>query len=236
MTITPSEGKPVRRTVAFGAAVVGAGLGAMVLAMGVPRLIAGLHAAQAGDVLWAVESGTPVDADSLAAAIEALEAADRLEPAAERRVATAFLLTRLAEATEPGPEREALYVRAAATTEAAVAIGPVQPHGWAMLAVLRERAGNPAGAADALRVSMLSGAIEPAIMLWRLNTGLRLLPYMDDDTVALLRRQVRLTWVLSPDRVAALPAEGVAGTLIRRALDDLSEEEIADYLRRHGRR
>jgi len=215
--------------------VTGAALGALLLTMGIPRLVAGFHALSARDVVWAVESGGTVDAQALSDAVDALSAADRWDPSAERRAEMAFLMARLAEANPAGPEREALYARATATVEAAVAAGPVQPHAWTMLAVLRERAGNPAGAAEALRLSMLSGAVAPSMMVWRLETGLRLLPYMDEDTVSLLRRQVRLAWVLMPDRLAQVKAEGAAGALVRGALDELSEDDVADYLRLHGR-
>jgi len=216
-------------------AVVGCLVGVALLVLGIPRMIAGFQAITSSDVQWALESGRPVAPERIAAAVAALSDASGWEPSAERDGLRGFLLIRQAEATPPGPEREQLYADALAAMERGVAFGPVQPHAWVSLAVLRERAGNVQGAVAALRMSMLSGAFEPRLMLWRLRVGVRLRAAIDEETLSLLRRQIRLAWVYASDDVMKLGAESQGGDLIRQSLEELSEEEVSNYLQRARR-
>ena len=53
----------------------------------------------------------------------------------------------------------------------------------------------------ALKMSILTGRVEPTLMLARLELGLRYLPGLDEEAVLLLRDQVVLTWVLHQRRM-----------------------------------
>ena len=48
----------------------------------------------------------------------------------------------------------------------------------------------------ALKMSILTGRVEPTLMLARLELGLRYLPGLDEEAILLLRDQVVLTWEL----------------------------------------
>lgn len=235
---TPTEAGDARvRGRGTAAAVVLAGLlGCALLALGVPRLIAGMMVADSQDIVWDLARGRPVAPADLEGAIAARAAATRWEPSGERDTERGMLLIRRAEASAPGAERDRLLADAAAAIEEGLSRGPVQPYAWAALAALREQAGDRRGAVDALRLSMLSGAFDPDLMVWRIGMGLRLLPSMTVETQALLRGQVRKAWVMAPDTIARLGDEPEAGAFVRRALDELTDAEVADYVRRHGRK
>lgn len=240
-TTTPSEAAPpLRRHRAppshRGAAVVALGLGALLLGLGAPRLLAAVQALDARAVLWDVHAGATVPPDRLASAAEGIASASRWAWDGELEGGRGLLLLTLAEQAPPGPDRERLYDEATAASEAALAAAPGQPGVWARLAWLRERRGDQAGAVAALRMSMLSGAVVPEMMAPRVEMGLRLLPAMDAETADLLRRQIRLTWVIAPDFVAGLSTRPGLGPMVRDALDSLGEQEMEHYLRLHGTR
>ena len=73
-------------------------------------------------------------------------------------------------------------------------------------------------------------------MMWRLEMGFRLRTAMDADSLSLLRRQIRLAWVIMPDEVATLSKRPDAYDLVDESLSLLSEEEMAHYVRLHGKR
>jgi len=198
-------------------------------------LVSGVYVGLSRDVIWDVESGRPVDNARLLAAAGDLARSEAWEPSAERIAERARLLFRVAERTPPGSDRDRLYHETAAAFERAVSLGPAQPHSWAMLAVLRRYFGDTAGAARAYRLSLLAGAFDPQLTEWRLRLGFDLLPSLDRETVSALQRQIRLAWVVDPGKVTTLSqASPEAASLIRNALDGLSEGDLDEYARRHG--
>lgn len=220
----------------LGAALVAVALGAGLAGLGLPRLVASLGTTDARVVLWEARSGRMPTAERLAGAADELDAAKRWTTDGEALGDLGYLLVQQAQGTQPGPERTALLDRAAAATAAGLAVAPAQPSLWARLAWLHTVRGDRASAVPALRMSLLTGPVAPALMASRLDLGLSLLPLMDTDTQALLRRQVRLLWVVSPDKVATLAQRATTGGFIRDALADLSDEEMAAFLRVHGRK
>ncbi len=243
-TITPSEregrasARPsgARKPSSPVSALLGALVGVLLLGLGVPQLAAALSALAADAELREVRSGNPPSPERLARASEALAAANRWDASGEREAARAVLLTARAEAAPPGPDRDRLLAEALASARTAVQLAPGQPHAWAHLAALFERGGDRKRAVEALRLSMLTGAVEPALMMWRLEMGFRLRTAMDADSLSLLRRQIRLAWVIMPDEVATLSKRPDAYDLVNESLSLLSEEEMAHYVRLHGKR
>lgn len=218
----------------LGAAVVAVALGGALVWLGAPRLIAALGGLDARAVIWDARAGRAPPPERLAAAAAELDAAQRWAEDGEAMSDRGFLLVQQARATPPGPERGALLDRAARVTEAALAVAPAQPSAWARLAWLHVARGDAAAAIPALRLSLLTGPVAPALMGSRLELGLDLLSLMDADTRGLLRRQVRLLWIVSPETVAALSRRPDTGGFVLDALNDLSAEDMAAYLRVHG--
>jgi len=72
---------------------------------------------------------------------------------------------------------------------------PARPREWLRIARAKEFLAYPAEEImPAFKMSILTGRVEPTLMLMRLELGLRQLPMMDDEAVRLLRDQALLTW------------------------------------------
>ncbi len=225
-------GKPNDR----GVALIGLALAALLLALGVPRLGGALLSLDAQDVLWRVQAGATVPVAELRSAEAAMAASGAWVADGEAEGDRGLLLLREAAAVPVGPERTRLLERTEAATVAGLARGPGQPGPWIRLAWLRRIKGDASGALAALRMSWLSGAFVPSMMTSRLDFALPLLPMMSLEMRSLLRRQFRLTWVVAPKYVAGLAERPELAAMVRDALADLSDEDVAQYVRLHGRR
>jgi len=222
------------RPSATGAAAVAGAFACLLLALGLPRLIAAGIGFDSRIVVWNVFEGADVSAVDLASAEAGMNAAAAWVREGEREGERSLLLLHSAErAAEPG-ERAAQLNAAAAAATAALSVAPGQPSVWYRLAELRERLGDRDGAAAALRMSFLSGSFVPSLMESRVEMGLRLLQGTNTETADLLKRQIRLTWVARPAYVAELGARTDAGPLVREALAGLTETEAAQFQRLHG--
>jgi hypothetical protein len=209
-------------------AVVAGLIGVLLVALGVPRLIAAVQALEARGVVWDLYTDARVSPGELAHASAALAAAEAWTRDGERDGERSLLLLHQA-VVAPAEAAPALWDAAEAAAVSALSVAPGQPSVWARLADLRERRGDREGAVRALRMSMLSGSFVPALMVPRIEQGLRLLPALDHETLDLLKRQIRLTWVAHPEFVVTLSARPVAGPLVREALAELSESELKQF-------
>lgn len=236
---TESDGRPVQRRRRRGhrsAAAAALVLGTALLGLAGPRLIAAGLSLDARAVSWDLEeTQAPPQPQRLAAAAAGLAAADDWVVDGQGRIDRSLLLLRQAETVPTGDERDHLQAAAEASAVAGLAQSPGQPSAWARLARLRLARGDHSGAAAAFRLSLLSGAVVPTVMTWRLELGLQLRPHLDPDTLALIERQIRLTWILQPDYVARLATRPGEAMLVRQALDALSQQEVQHYLRLHSR-
>ncbi len=116
-------------------------------------------------------------------------------------------LQALDAADRPWLQRPALHRAMTAGLEA-VRRAPAEPRTW--LRIARTRAAleqPPADVASALKMSILTGRVEPTLLLPRLELGYAYLGVLDEETIALLRDQTVLGWRVTP-------------RAFRRALDD----------------
>lgn len=204
------------------------------LVLGLPRLVGALRALAAREVVGALLEGETPPPPALEAAALELAAAERWSGAGEYKLDRGLTLLRHALAAADPQQQAELFAAAEEATAAGLATAPGEPGAWARLAWLRQRRGDLGGAVAALRLSWLSGAFVPAIMTSRLEMALALRPAMDAEMLSLLRRQIRLAWVTSPDFIAGLAERPEAAGLMGEALAGLSDQEIARYLELHG--
>lgn len=213
---------PTRRRDRAGLVLAGL-LGLVLLGAGGVSLGSAVTALPARAVLGDLRAGRPVaDAEAQAAAA-ALDRAGRWQASAELAADRGLLLLRRDDA------------EAERATEAALRLGPVQPSAWARLAALRAARGEAEGAVQALRLSMLTGAVVPELTRSRIELGLALADRLDPATRALLVRQFRLAWVLDPAAASELLRRADAAPFMQEAMAAMDAADIAQFVRLHGR-
>ncbi len=215
-----------------GAAVLALAGAALLLALGAPRLISAGLSLEARETLWSAYDAVAIADKALATAVDGLASARRWNDDGAADIQRGLLLTQRANNRPPGPERDQLYRDASKATEAGLTLAPGDPSAWHRLAQLRRLTGHDDEAVAALRLSFLAGAMVPDLMVQRLDLAFALLPCIDAETMPLLTRQIRLTWVIAPDFVANLSKRGHAA-LIQEALASLGQEEMEQYLHLH---
>jgi|GEM_PF-7109496 len=125
---------------------------------------------------------------------------------------------------------------ALAATEAGLRLSPVQPNGWNRLAVLRHAAGLPdSDVWAALRLSLLSAGIVPSLMGERLKLVLDVADGLSPADQALVRRQIRQTYVINPTILPDLIANPAHRPLVLAALAEIQPGEMAQFSRQHRR-
>jgi hypothetical protein len=94
-------------------------------------------------------------------------------------------------------QRRQALENAAQAAEEVVRRAPSKPRAWLRIARAREFLAYPADEIiPALKMSILTGRVEPTLMLVRLELGLRHLPSLDEEAVRLMRDQAALTWAV----------------------------------------
>ncbi|WP_313412067.1 hypothetical protein [Rhodospirillum rubrum] len=232
MPSEPRSAGAAKRAVVPGLA--GLAVALILIGLALPRCLAAWNDRAGASVLWDLRAGKPApESEVLAAAGQSLVASASRLPRGEALADGGYLLARAAESAADPARRLALSRSALAATERGLALAPANASAWARLAVLRVGAGDREGAAAALRLSFLAGPVVPALTASRLDLAFALLPALDGETRALLDRQIRITWILEPARIARLAEDRRLGFLIGRALDGVSEEDMILYRRAH---
>lgn len=195
-----------------------------------PRLVGAVSGHEAMAVLWEERAGAAPEAYRLA------EAASGLALAAERsgdprRLFDAGYLHLRAMQAGAGEEHRA---EARRLTVASLAQAPSQTNGWMRLAYLRAAAGEYEAAAQALRLSQLTGRVPPALVADRVRLGLSLLPWLGAEGRLLLARDVRDGWILNTGIVTDAVRTAEQAGFVTEALAALTEEDQRQFLRVRG--
>lgn len=195
-----------------------AGAGVVLLLAGLPLTLAGMTGDLARDVLRRSYDGQSIPVADLQVAARLLSLSVAAGGGAQAAGDLSRILMLEAVALDvDDPRRPELLVKAEDLVGESLADAPGQPSLWLRLATLRYWRGDRSGAAAALNLSVMSGAVAPALMTSRLEIGLALRDVMDDDDLALLRRQVILTAELDPDWIEA-QRSGLHADFIAQAL------------------
>lgn len=167
------------------------------------------------DIQSGQETGSQVDLAERATTVETVGSWS-----GDGRLVTdgALLLMRQAAVTRDLTERKLLLQRAIALTEDGLRRSPAHPVGWTRLAALRVAMGEQDKAAQAFRLSLLTGPVVPQITASRIAQGLALLPHLNVDTRQLLARQVRLLEATQSKDLQALATSPEAALFIQHAL------------------
>ncbi|OYQ37173.1 hypothetical protein CHU95_02160 [Niveispirillum lacus] len=187
-------------------ALLAGGTGLVLLCLALPRLAGEGLVVEARQHILALRTD-PAATGGMTALLSSAAVIDQAGPLTSdgRLVADGgLLLLRAALLQTDAAQRQQLLRRAAAASEAGLRQTPAYPAAWTRLAFIRRELGEPMAAAAALRMSLLTGAVMPQVMVDRLGLGLDLLPYLDPEGVALLQRQIRLIKDIQPDSLPGL--------------------------------
>jgi hypothetical protein len=201
--------------------------------LAIPRTLAGLAGLEGDTIVRGLRlDGSAGDSESLAVAVASLEARTFWHETGLTAIDHGLLLARQSRQAQNPAEQRQLLDAAAADVEQGLRQAPGNPSAWTQLARIRALRGDKQGAASALRLSMLTGAVTPSIMPSRLALGLYLLDVLDMETRDMLAGQVRLTWSINPDSFRTLSDTATGQAFIRQALASLSDDAVADYAKR----
>ena len=101
------------------------------------------------------------------------------------------------DTNKPLWQRRQALEQSVSAAEEVVKRAPANPRTWLRIARAGAFLAYPEEQiAAALKMSILTGRVEPTLMLARLELGLRYLPGLDEEAVSLLRDQAVLTWVV----------------------------------------
>jgi hypothetical protein len=116
---------------------------------------------------------------------------------------------RALDPTVSSSERRLALQASIAAAEQALARAPAKPATWLRVAQARAALGEgEAAVLPPLEMSILTGRVEPSLLLPRLELGLRYLPRLDAESNALLRDQLLLTWRVNDSGVLQALREG----------------------------
>ena len=117
-------------------------------------------------------------------------------------------------------ERQPALRRSLAAGLKMVSRAPVNPYGWLQVAQARSALGESSETViQALEMSLLTGRVEPHLMLPRIELGMRHVDAMSEAQAAQLGDQTALAWRLDPGRfLRALREQRLELDLVRRVL------------------
>ena len=134
--------------------------------------------------------------------------------------------------SKPYWQRRQILEQAIGSATHGVERAPAQPRAWLRIARTRAFLGySQDEVIPAWKMSILTGRVEPTLMLTRLELGLMYFNGLDDEAVSLLRDQAVLTWavhrreVLKRLKGGALDIGLMRGVLSGRHEDILAEME-----------
>lgn len=204
-------------------------LGAALLILGLPRLVAALILVSGQPVMDALELGRDVGDDDLASFERASQLARRFSGSG--RIASFLAAAKIAEAdrlpANAARERAKLAGEAIALLEEGLAKAPADSFAWGRLAYARVlRDGPDAKAGEAWRLSVLTAPADRRLVPWRARLGIAVLPGLADEDRDMLDRQIRLAWLTDGEGLARFARDAGPETvnIVRAALLDQEED------------
>ena len=130
--------------------------------------------------------------------------------------------------TKPLWRRRLALEQSVSAAEEMVKRAPANPRTWLRIARASALLVYPEQQITAaLKMSILTGRVEPTLMIARLELGLRYLPGLDEEAVLLLRDQVVLTWELHQRQMLqGIESGSLDFDLLREVLSGRNQEII----------
>jgi len=136
--------------------------------------------------------------------------------------------------SKPYWQRRQILEQAVVSALEVVERAPAQPRAWLRVARTRAFLGYPQDEViPAWKMSILTGRVEPTLMLVRLELGLMYFNGLDDEAVSLLRDQAVLTWVVHRREVLKRLESGSLDINMMRAVLSGRHEDILTEMEDH---
>jgi len=134
------------------------------------------------------------------------------------------------DADKPYYQRRQILEQAVVAATEAVKRAPARPRTWLRIARARAALGRPGvDVIQAWKMSVLTGRVEPTLMLARLKLGFRFHVVLDNDLVNLLRDQTVLTWsVQKRSFMESMDSGSLDPGLVRGILSGFHPDIIAE--------
>jgi hypothetical protein len=131
---------------------------------------------------------------------------------------------------KPNWQRRQFMEQAIISARAVVERAPADPRAWLRIARIRANLGYSSDdVIPAWKMSILTGRVEPTLMLVRLELGLTYFNALDDEAVMLLRDQAVLTWAIKRRQVVnGLKNGSLDIDLMRKILAGYNEDVMAE--------
>jgi len=211
-------------------------LGAAILYLAMPQMIAAFILLPGNGILGRIQKGEDVSRAELLILAESRRSAANWVDSGRILTDLALAQIELAKIADfsSAAGRRSLD-EAIVSVKHGLSLGPANAYAWARLAYLLIVQSNDAvGAADALRMSILVGPHERSLTLWRIQLCLTIWPYIDEDTRSLVAQQIRAHWNIigweKRKEFARIIRSHEAQGTVRRALKTLPIE-LADFER-----
>jgi hypothetical protein len=132
--------------------------------------------------------------------------------------------------SKPYSQRRQVLEQSMSSAQQVVKRAPARPRAWLRIARLRDFLGYPADEIiPPWKLSVLTGRVEPTLMLIRLKLGFVYFGQLDDEALTLLRDQALLAWAVSRREVMRQLENGSLDMgLMRQLLDGRNREILAE--------
>lgn len=190
----------------LGSAALAALMGGLLVGMAGPRVIEdGILAPHEG-VIARLATGRRVSVAELAAAGIALKRALAVRESGPAWTVLGAVQLERARRIDPQEAGHAVFLdRGIAALERGLAIAPVQPSAWTILAeALMARHGPSPEVTLPLRMAFLAGRVGPSLVMRRIEVALTAWPELDPDSRALVAEHIRIAVDQAPADLADL--------------------------------
>jgi len=203
----------------------------ILLSLSWPRLGASLHYLPVDTALSKYHETREANTGQLDALVErALEAIDIYDHYRYREGLSELQILIGQDMSRPYWQRRQVLEQSVSSALAVVEQAPAKPRAWLRIARARAFLGYPAGdVIPAWKMSILTGRVEPTLMLVRLELGLMYFAGLDDEALLLLRDQLVLSWAVHRrELVKRLKSGSLNFDLLREILSGRHEGVLAE--------
>ena len=223
----PEESRPLRYTLVLTIAVTAV----ILLSLSWPRLRASLRYLPVDTALSKYRETREANMEQIDALIErARESIALYDHYRYREGLSELQLLSSQDAAKPYWQRRQVLEQSLSSATEVVGRAPAQPRTWLRIARARAFLGHPqAEVIPPWKMSILTGRVEPTLMLIRLALGFTYFNALDSEAVLLLRDQAVLTWAVNRQDVLGQLQNGALDfDLMRKVLSAQNQDIIAE--------